>query len=302
MVGEVIANGTLTLPLPEIFSFRECLRFLGRNKDECLHQVQNNLWYHAAKIGGKTVLMEVGCHGDELRVKPLNTSLNHMQQGELVSYIEEIFDLKRDLEPFYGCAKRDPMLATLCQRYFGLRLLGIPDLFESLCWCIIGQQINLAFAYRLKKRLVSAAGEAVSYQGRDYYVFPTPGEVAQLPLEAFGSWQFSRSKATYLVGIAREMLSGNLNKALLLDQSPEEVEQELLKLKGIGPWSAHYVMMKCLRITSAFPVGDVGLQNAVKIQQGWSQKPSIRELHSLARGWHPWESYATFYLWHSLIS
>src|SRR6185437_15663346 len=77
-------------------------------------------------------------------------------------YLTEWFDMDTDLGPFYGLAAEDPLLKPLAERFRGLRNIGIPDLFEALCWGILGQQINLAFAYTLKKRFVETFGsEAV---------------------------------------------------------------------------------------------------------------------------------------------
>ena len=75
----------------------------------------------------------------------------------------------------------------------------------------------------------------------------------------------------------------------------------MVELKGIGNWSADYVLMKCFRRNEAFPIADVGLHNAIKFQLGRKTKPSIEEIEKMAEGWKGWESYVTFYLWHSLL-
>jgi DNA-3-methyladenine glycosylase II len=79
------------------------------------------------------------------------------------------------------------------------------------------------------------------------------------------------------------------------------MREKLLQIRGVGEWTADYVLMKCFRIPSVFPITDVGLHNALKIHLGLSQKPSLPEIKKLAADWNPWEAYATFYLWRSLI-
>jgi DNA-3-methyladenine glycosylase II len=74
----------------------------------------------------------------------------------------------------------------------------------------------------------------------------------------------------------------------------------LVRVRGIGPWTAHYVRMRCLRDPRAFPIGDAGLHNAVKARLGLERKPTPQELQALFANWAGWEAYATFYLWHSL--
>jgi DNA-3-methyladenine glycosylase II len=266
-----------------------------------MHRIDGNSWIKMIKLAGNPVIFRVSNAEKCLRITPLNTVLTNSQQAELIRYINEVFDLGRDLRPFYDHLKADPVLGGLCRDYYGLRLLGIPDLFEALSWSIIGQQINLTFAYRLKKRLVEAKGECLRLEGEKHYLFPTPLAVSQVSGREFSDWQFSGSKAAYLVGVAREILNGSISRDLLINLSPDEAYQRLLQLKGIGPWSAQYVMMKCLRTNTAFPVSDVGLQNAVKDQTGSDTKPSIQELTAFSHSWDPWQAYATFYLWHSLI-
>ena len=78
------------------------------------------------------------------------------------------------------------------------------------------------------------------------------------------------------------------------------MEQALIRIRGIGPWTANYVLMRCLQMPMAFPIADVGLHLALKQALGWDRKPTIPEIRELAAGWSGWEAYATFYLWRLL--
>jgi DNA-3-methyladenine glycosylase II len=227
--------------------------------------------------------------------------MSDQEKEEVAAYVTEIFDLSRDLGAFYHHMENDAVMGALVKSYFGLRMIGVPDLFEALCWSIIGQQINLTFAYKLKRRLVESKGEKMVYMDQTHYLFPAPETVATMSPDDFGPWQYTASKARYIIGIAKELSSGNLNKQDLEQMSDNQILNRLISLLGIGPWSANYVMMKCLKMGSAFPLADVGLQNAIKMQMGLAQKPTRTMLEDLGRSWHPWEAYATFYLWHSLI-
>jgi DNA-3-methyladenine glycosylase II len=65
-------------------------------------------------------------------------------------------------------------------------------------------------------------------------------------------------------------------------------------------WTAHYVMMRCLRMPEALPAADVGLLNAIKAAGGLDRRPTAEEARELAKPWAGWEAYATFYLWRTL--
>lgn len=180
-------------------------------------------------------------------------------------------------------------------------MIGMPDLFESLVWSIIGQQINLNFAYSLKEKLVQNFGQKHFNNNEAFYALPTPERLASLNLEDFQHLQFSKSKAQYILNVSREFAEGNLSQETLKKLTFEEVKEKLVKIKGVGNWTANYSMMKSLKNYDAFPVEDVGLHNAVKTQYGLIAKPTINELNQMSEKWKGWRGYATFYLWHSLL-
>ncbi|WJH35671.1 DNA-3-methyladenine glycosylase [Paenibacillus sp. CC-CFT747] len=220
--------------------------------------------------------------------------------SQAVSYIREWLDGDTDLRPFYRMAENDGLLGPLTRRYRGLRIIGAPDLFEALCWAVTGQQINLPFAYTLKRRLVESFGRSLEAGGWRHWLFPQPEELADVPAEALKALQFTGRKAEYLLEIARLMADGELSKEGLLALGFTEAERRLLAIRGIGAWTAHYAMMRCLRHPAAFPIGDAGLHNALKQQLGLNRKPPEEEIRRIFSPWSGWEAYAVFYLWRSL--
>ncbi len=284
------------------FDFNHCLKFLNRNPAECLHRVTTTQFWKVLPLTEQPVLIAAGAHPKGLLVKTLDGSLSPDKASEVIRYVIELFDLTRDLDPFYKQMEADPSLNRVVRSLRGLRLIGIPDLFEALCWSVIGQQINLNFAYNLKRRLVESTGSSLSWNGERYWTFPSPETVLQISDEDFKNWQFSRGKYVYIKGIAEAFVTGTLSKNSLVQMSMEDAYESLLSLKGIGPWSAHYVLMKCLGYSEAYPIQDVGLHNALKYQLNRDEKPSLSELEDLGKRWHPWQGYVTFYLWHTLIT
>ncbi|QJC54193.1 DNA-3-methyladenine glycosylase 2 family protein [Paenibacillus albicereus] len=215
-------------------------------------------------------------------------------------YAEEWFDLDRDLAPFYRLTDADPLLREVGQTLRGLRMVGIPDLFEAACWGIIGQQINLPFAYALKKRFTETFGSSVQHEGETYWSFPKPEAVAALEPPDIAALQMTTRKSEYLIGVAGRVADGTLDKRELEAADWAEAEKRLTAIRGIGPWTAHYVMMRCLRMAEALPAADVGLQHAIRIAAGMDRKPTAAEVREQARAWAGWEAYATFYLWRTL--
>jgi DNA-3-methyladenine glycosylase II len=177
----------------------------------------------------------------------------------------------------------------------------IPDLFEAIVWAIMGQQINLTFAYTLKRRFVEQYGESLTFKGETFWLFPSFEKITSIKVDDLRKLQFPIRKAEYILDIAKAMTNGELTKELLLQkQDDQEVRKSLMMIRGIGAWTADYVMMKCLHYTDSFPIADVGLHNALKNLLGLEKKPTIVEIEEYAAGWGGWQAYATFYLWRSL--
>ncbi|KZE68915.1 DNA-3-methyladenine glycosylase [Fictibacillus phosphorivorans] len=286
----------LEIHLPKEFSFSECLTFLGRSPLEVMHDIQDATLYKLLKVDEDKVLLNICCNDQKLIVSfPDNKT---KEKETVVRFISEWFDLERDLSVFYEAVSSDPILKPLTNKYYGLRMIGIPDLFEALTWAIMGQQINLTFAYTLKQRFVENFGEKVSYQGRLFWLYPEPERIARLETEQLRKLQFTERKAQYVIGIAKEMCADRLSKIALQDSN--HPGQLLISLRGVGAWTADYCLMKCLLNPDAFPIADVGLHNAVMKQLKQDRKPTINELKEIAKKWSGWEAYATFYLWRSL--
>jgi DNA-3-methyladenine glycosylase II len=294
----------LMLFVPKEFNFDENINYLARSRNECLYHIDNNRVSKAIQIGDETLIFEVSSENDNyLNIrflgenKPTSTEIRE----EVARYVREWFDLDRDLRSFYNMAKEDPLLGPALDSFYGLRIIGIHDLFEALCWGILGQQINLSFAYTLKRRLVEKFGRSVVHDGVTYWFFPSPEDIASLSPVELESLRMTKKKAEYIIGVAGLMVQGTLTKELLVTVgSHQQAEKTLVKIRGIGPWTANYVLMRCLRYPCAFPIDDVGLHNAIKQRLGRELKPDKNEILKLAVNWKGWESYATFYLWRFL--
>ncbi|TVX89871.1 DNA-3-methyladenine glycosylase 2 family protein [Paenibacillus agilis] len=297
----------MTLPVPKEFSFSENVKYLSNAPNECLIQIKEGRVYKAISIDQETMIVEISTgpnnqeHSISVQFLGETMPVRESVQDAAIRYIRDWFDLDTDLVPFYELAKTDRLLERAVKSFYGLRNMGIPDLFEALCWGIIGQQINLAFAYTLKRRFVETFGRYVEHAGEQYWLFPTPQDIASLQVEDITKLKMSIKKSEYLIGVAQLMVEGKLTKEQLLDMGDhKQIEKTLVQIRGIGPWTANYVLMRCLRIPSAFPIDDVGLHNAIKYLTGADTKPTKAEILQLAGPWKNWESYATFYLWRFL--
>lgn len=296
-------DDVMIITLPANFDMNANLGYLTREKNECLYEIENNIITKVIAIGEMQSLVQISVIDNQQMVVQFLNGSRPIEKGErekIATYILEWFDLDNDLTPFYEMANADPLLKIPAQKFYGLRVIGIPDLFEALCWGVLGQQINLAFAYSLKRQFVESFGDSIEWDGKKYWVFPPYERIAQLEPTDLAAIKMTVKKSEYIIGIARLMANGELSKEQLKKMDFKEAEKSLIKIRGIGPWTANYVLMRCLRFQTAFPIDDVGLINSIKTLRNMNQKPTKEEILALSIPWKNWESYATFYLWRVL--
>ena len=290
----------LLLPTPKEFDFHINLQFLKRSPNERLHTVEDETVTKLLWVDGQPVLFTIHAGKEKLIVTFINALPSPQGQQQVREFVMEWFDLETNLKPFYALASADPLLKPLVKKFFGYRIIGQPDLFESITWAIIGQQINLSFAYRLKERFVLHFGEKEKWDEKEYYLFPRPSTVVSLRDEDLLALQFSRQKARYILTVAEAFASGSISKEKLRSLPLEEAKEMLMNVKGIGNWTANYALMKTFRYPDAFPLEDAGLHNAIKNLKGMDRKPTLEEVKKIFKKYKGWEAYATLYLWKSL--
>lgn len=291
----------VSIPPGSSFSFAECLWFLNRNFDDCLHVIYPDRVRKALLINGKVILADISQKANQLQVEIIGGEFEENDSGPIREYIADWFDLSRDVTPFYQLLSKDQRLSYMCQEFEGLRLIGIPDLFEALCWGIIGQQINLTFAYKLKRRLVEKYGTHIMFDNEKYFIFPSCEALALANLEELKEMQFSAKKAEYLIGLAQIFASRVLSKKILTELPDFSARQKALtSVKGIGIWTANYALMKSLKEQSCIPYGDAGLMQALFSHQIIETKKDTLPIDRFFGNFKDWESYLVFYLWRSL--
>ena len=291
----------IEIEVPEEFSFQQCMVYLNRSNLECLHKIKAGEFFKLLKFEDVNVLIKISMEVKKLKITFMEGVPAKWVRTQAAKYVWDMFDLGTDLSEFYKLAEADSILKLLIHKYKGLRIIKINDMFETMCWAIIGQQINLKFAYTLKKRVVETYGEKMVYDNEEYFLFPTPQVISKLEVEDLKPLQFTTRKADYIIGIAKLFNEGILKKEeLALEKNYEKLKDRLVSVRGVGNWTADYVIMKCFDINDAFPIADVGIHNALKGILGIDKKPTIEEIEKLSVNWSGWEAYATFYLWRCL--
>jgi len=289
----------MKIPKPKHFNFQACLDFLNRGYDECLYLVNDSFVRRLIRITSGLVFIEISSDSININIRAHREASTYDKE-EILIYVKEWFDLERDLSEFYVLMKKHQQTKDFPIDYQGLRLMGIVDLFEALCWCVIGQQINLTFAHKIKTRLVHKYGESIEVKGQKYHIFPTPQTLLNAKKEDLVAMQFSKQKINYIHNISQAFCNNELNKDELLKLPKSQQMDKLLAIKGIGPWTANYVSMKSLRDMTSIAYGDTGLSLSLHQVFDTERKPDKNTIDSVFKPFAGWESYLNFYLWKTL--
>lgn len=182
-------------------------------------------------------------------------------------------------------AERDAELARVASEFGPPSMWGREPGFASLVRIMLGQQVSLASADATYERLLAAASPL------------TPAALLALSDETLRRAGFSRQKTVYARHLASLVESGELDFDALKEMTDDEVRAQLLKVKGVGPWTAEIYMLMAMRRPDAWPSGDLALQIAAQELKGLPARPSPAELDALAESWRPLRAVAARLLW-----
>lgn len=244
-------------------------------------------------FGEKKVVAEVV--GTGTLEKPEFIVRGNTEKDKTIQRVTEIFRWDVEMIQIHEHFQNTE-LKNLFIEHYGTPLVLEFDPFSSLIKSIIHQQLNLKFAFTLTERFVKTFGEEIE----GVWFYPAPERVARLTVDQLRELQFSGRKAEYVIGIAELAASGKLDFEQFKSNADAEITQELIKIRGVGPWTIENFLMFALGRPNLFPMGDIGIQNALKKYFNLEQKPTPAEMERYKQPWNPYLSYASLYLWRSI--
>jgi DNA-3-methyladenine glycosylase II len=187
--------------------------------------------------------------------------------------------------------RRDPILAPVIRKYGNRSPLDSPTLepFPALVRTITSQQISTKAAATIHGRLVALMPQGVS-----------PAALLELTDEQLRAAGASRQKAVYLRDLATKVVSGELPVHSLHELTDDEVIDAIVKVKGLGRWSAEMFLMFRLRRPDVLPVDDLGIVTAIQRLYRLRKRPKADRIRKIGEAWRPYRTVACWYLWRSL--
>ncbi|MGK5028150.1 DNA-3-methyladenine glycosylase family protein [Janthinobacterium sp. MDT1-19] len=289
-----------TLPLPAGYRRDDVIAFHSRDAQGVAEQLTATGLRKGILLAGVPVVLDVAFTQDAAICQAdIDGDGDADLQTPLHDALLNILGLRIDPQPFAQLAAADPLLAPMVRVNPGLRIVQSASPFEALTWAIIGQQINLPFAIALRRTFILQAGRR---HGSGLWCYPEARDVARLSVEELTSRKFSRAKAETVLRLARLVDEGALSLELPAGGDVAAISQALLAVKGIGPWTVNYALLRGYGYADCSLHGDVAIRAALQKLLGEDSKPDMARTEQWLRQYAPHRTMAAAHLWASLYA
>lgn len=277
-----------TVALPTGYPLGYLRRALGRDRQSLTERLEGDRFITALRLSTGPSILRAELHETEISVELADGSAT-----EAHALFVGMLGLEQDAAGFARLARKLGFARLVTGRP-ELRVSQTPSVYDGLVWSIVGQQINFAFACVLKRRLVERASTPLA---EGLYAPLEPAAVAALLTADLAPLQFSASKARYLIETSRLVAQGALNLEALRHGSATRAERTLLDVRGLGPWSVNYLMMRSLGFADCVPLGDTGVTSSLQSLLRLEERPDVDATRRLMGVFSPYRSLATAHLW-----
>lgn len=272
---------TFSLELPGPLDLGQSLEVFRRSGDDLLDRWNGSRLVRTVPIGARTVPFVADAHGTP----------EHPGLDVIVEDPSEIPEVARAIRgsfilppPTFGALlQSDPVIASLDARYPGLRPVLQLDLLTALVRSVSAQQVNLRWAATTRRRLAERFGTRHEIAGEIVYSFD-PARLAAATVTEIREMQFTTRKAEYIIGIAEEIGSGRLSPQELEALPDEQVIERLSALRGIGRWTAEWILVRTLGRPTVV-AGDLGVRKAVGVAYRDGAMPSEADVRAMTTHW-----------------
>ena len=215
---------------------------------------------------------------------------------ELIRLLEMMFGLNRNLLNFYRIAEQDPNLTSMVMQFKGLKPPRFPSIFEALVNAISCQQLSLDAGLQIQNRFVQYVGKNMNDADGTFYAFPIPKDVANCSIPELKKLGFSTNKCITLIELSSRIIADETLFDDLDVKTNNEIVTFLCQFKGIGRWSAEYVLLRGLGRIEMFPGDDVGAAKNLQLLLHLKTKLNYEQISKITKKWYPYAGFIYFHL------
>ncbi|MGL4318086.1 MAG: DNA-3-methyladenine glycosylase family protein [Pseudomonas sp.] len=285
----------LELLLPADYRQADLLAFHRRDGQGVAERVTDAALAKGILWQGQPALLEIRFLAGQARVTLEVDGSANGDPGALQQLAEHMLGLTQPIELFERAYREHPQLGVLIAATPGLRVPQSSTPFEALSWAISGQQISLAVAISLRRKLIQLAGRPHS---SGLLCYPDAPAVAALDEQQLRDAGFSQAKTQALLLLSREMVAGNLPLQQWQAEAPAElICERLLALRGIGPWTVDYALLRGFARLDGSLHGDVAVRRQLQRLLGAQEQLSQPFVRDWLLPFAPWRALVAAHLW-----
>jgi len=292
------ASGVLTPTAP--FDFEQSLDFLGMFLPTRGEQtLASRTLTKAVMIGEQPVVFRVAGTGSAgaprleytlFAAAPMLPEVQAAAAGRISFYLS----LADNLRPFYAIGEADPAFAPVIRQLYGYHQVKFLTPFENAAWAILSQRNPMQVAQKQKQALAARFGGTLTVDGTAYTAFPAPAQLADVAPATLRELVGNERRAEYLAAAAGAF--STVDESWLRVAPYAEVETWLRGIRGIGPWSAEFILLRGLGRLDRVPITEERLIAAVSHRYGNGQALPPAEVERIAAEYGPWQGYWAHYL------
>jgi DNA-3-methyladenine glycosylase II len=282
------------------FDFSKSLEFLSDFSPMQNEQnVKGGTFTKAVQVKGKTIAFEVTDEGTienpKLQFMAYSESKFADEAKELVAdRIRFFLSLQDNLKEFYELAKKDKCIQPAIKRFYGHKQVKFLTPFEIACWAVLNQRIPMAVARKMKENIIKKVGGQIEVKGVEYHSFPEPADLVAASAE-MPEMVPNKRKSEYISSVAEAF--NKIDEQWLRAAPYDEVHDWLTEIKGIGDWSANFVMIRGLGRMEELSNVDAQLAlDAAKIYAGKDIQMNNEEVCQIAEKYGKYKGYWAYYL------
>jgi DNA-3-methyladenine glycosylase II len=286
---------TLRVALPPPLDVGGSLSGLGRWGDDLIDRWDGQRWLRALWVAGRSVPVRVAA-GGTVASPVLLVSADAASVAAVATHVAGLFVTAP--AALAELAARDAVVAAADRRFPGVRPVLQPDPLTALVRSISAQQVNLRWAAEIRRRLAERYGRPLEVHGERLFALEAE-PLANARVEDLRALQLTGVKSAAVIGVARAVLDGLLNQEELAGLDDGAVTDRLVRLHGIGRWSAEWFLARGLG-RPVVAAGDLGVRKAVGRAYFGGRMPSEAEVRSATAHWGPAAGVAQQLLLHGL--
>lgn len=287
---------TLCIKLPHNYRCTDFLAFHQRDPFMLAEQVDGNSLTKGIMWHGKPAQLQISFQKNTAKVQFTTEGSPNANQTELRANIERILGLQQDIKAFEKRFIDHPHLGSLISKNSGLRVVVTATPFEAISWAITGQQISVNAAISIRRKFIQLAG--VQHTS-SLWCYPDEYCVSKLSEDQLRQAGFSQTKANTLISLSNALIEQkiNLNLQQVNSESIEHLSNQLMQIRGIGPWSVNYALLRGFGWLDGSLHGDVAVRRSLQSLLGASEKISEKETQQWLLEFSPWRALVAAHLW-----